>query len=265
MRFFTFGCSFTNYDWPTWSDMLLFNNNGYNMGISGTGNETMLYRIMEADRKFKFTENDQIVVMFTTPIRMDIANGTPPRHIGYGQIINVKEIFKYEGELYTIESLCFKSYYSILAIKNYLENKNIKYIFSSITNIYEDVDNYFKIVDISEELKNLITYIKNEVTIDVCSVYDFLKENKYIEEKTWGVTKKWKDEYDYHPRPLQHFKYLTENLLPKLSIDLKITMNEINQFEFEIDSISDKDEYNKHFKEKYPSIINKKMGPEIYF
>lgn len=265
MRVFTFGCSFTNYEWPTWADILLYGNNGYNMGISGSGNESMLYRIMEADRKFNFTQEDEIVVMFTTPIRWDIINGTIPRFLGYGQVTNVDEVSKYNGELYTVDSLCFKSYYSILAIKNYLENRRIKYTFSSITNIYEDVDNYFEVVEVSKELNDLINYVKTEVIFDLPSVYDFLNNNGYVKNKMWGVSKKWKNYNDYHPRPHQYFKYVKKHILPKLNIDLKMTMEDISKIEYDIDIATDMVDYMDLFREKYSTITDKKFGPEIFF
>lgn len=265
MRIFTFGCSFTNYEWPTWADILLFGNDGYNMGISGSGNESILYRIMEADRKFNFTEEDRVIVMFTTPIRWDIINGTIPRFLGYGQVTNVDEVLKYNDELYTVESLCFKSYYSMLAIKNYLENRKINHTFTSITNIYEDIDNYFKVVEISKELGGLINYVKNKVTFDLPSMYDFLNKNGYIKNRMWGVSKSWKNFNDYHPRPYQYFKYVKKYVAPKLNIDLKMTIEELSKIEYDIDIATDVKDYSNLFKEKYQIITNKKLGPEIFF
>jgi len=32
-RIFTFGCSFTEYSWPTWADMILHKREGVNYGI----------------------------------------------------------------------------------------------------------------------------------------------------------------------------------------------------------------------------------------
>ena len=264
-RIFTFGCSFTNYEWPTWADIIIFNNDGYNMGVSGSGNESMLYRIMEADRKFNFTKEDQIIVMFTTPIRWDLITGDNPIFLGYGQVTNVEEFSKYEGKLYTIEGLCYKSYYSIIAIKNYLENKNINYLFGSILDIFEDVDNYFKIVDVGNELRDLMKYIKDEVNFELPNVYDFLKENEIVKNKTWGITKKWDGYNDYHPRPHQYFKYVKNYISPKLNIDLKITIDDINKIENDIDQAVNMKDYLNMFREKYPIISDKKLGPEIFY
>lgn len=73
-RFFTFGCSFTSYMWPTWADVIskeMPEAEFYNFGKSGSGNPLISYRIAEANNRFKFTDTDLIMVMFTTYCRED--------------------------------------------------------------------------------------------------------------------------------------------------------------------------------------------------
>ena len=48
-RIFTFGCSFTQYCWPTWADMLLYENSGKNYGISGGGFDQILSNLIQCD------------------------------------------------------------------------------------------------------------------------------------------------------------------------------------------------------------------------
>ena len=73
-RFFTFGCSFTSYMWPTWADVVskeMPDAEFYNFGISGSGNPLISYRIPEANNRYKFTDTDLVMVMFTTFCRED--------------------------------------------------------------------------------------------------------------------------------------------------------------------------------------------------
>jgi len=73
-RFFTFGCSFTSYMWPTWADIVskeMPNVEFYNFGYSGSGNTLISYRIAEVNNRYKFTDTDLIMVMFTTYCRED--------------------------------------------------------------------------------------------------------------------------------------------------------------------------------------------------
>ncbi len=73
-RFFAFGCSFTSYIWPTWADVIskeMPNAEFFNLGKSGSGNLLISLRIAEANNRFKFTDTDLIMVMFTTYTRED--------------------------------------------------------------------------------------------------------------------------------------------------------------------------------------------------
>lgn len=73
-RFFTFGCSFTGYMWPTWADVVskeMPDTEFYNFGLSGAGNTLISYRIAEANNRYKFNDTDLVMVMFTSYCRED--------------------------------------------------------------------------------------------------------------------------------------------------------------------------------------------------
>lgn len=90
-RVFTFGCSFTQHIVPTWADLLFTEMSQaecYNFGKAGSGNLLISNRIAQANLKYKFTEFDLIVVLYTTPLRED-------RFID-GQWISIGNIFNQE-------------------------------------------------------------------------------------------------------------------------------------------------------------------------
>jgi hypothetical protein len=71
-RFFAFGCSFTNYKWPTWADIIAREiPESYNYGRIGGGNHYIYQTIVEASIEYKFTKDDLIIVMFTNIARED--------------------------------------------------------------------------------------------------------------------------------------------------------------------------------------------------
>lgn len=75
-RLFTFGCSFTYYCWPTWASVIAFdkgynNDNFINYGIAGIGNVAIAQRILEADIKFNFTDEDEIMILWSSWSRED--------------------------------------------------------------------------------------------------------------------------------------------------------------------------------------------------
>ena len=75
-RFFAFGCSFTNYRWATWADVIgsSLRRQGYeyyNYGNSGAGNYYMYSSLMAADQRHSFTDDDIIMVMWSSWNRED--------------------------------------------------------------------------------------------------------------------------------------------------------------------------------------------------
>ena len=73
-RFFAFGCSCTKYKWPTWADIIKEEINDveyYNFGKIGLGNVFIANRVAEANKRFKFTESDLVMVMWTSFTRED--------------------------------------------------------------------------------------------------------------------------------------------------------------------------------------------------
>lgn len=76
-RLFTFGCSYTYYAWPTWADIIAVDRNLdlHNFGIAGLGNVGINQRVLEADCKYNFTPDDQIMIMWTSWCREDMIKG----------------------------------------------------------------------------------------------------------------------------------------------------------------------------------------------
>jgi len=71
-RFFAFGCSFTQYKWPTWADIIGSNIEFYeNWGYSGRGNHYIFNSIIECDAKHKFNQDDLVIVMWSKIDRED--------------------------------------------------------------------------------------------------------------------------------------------------------------------------------------------------
>lgn len=73
-RLFTFGCSFTNFFWPTWAKVLSYELEDakfYNFGRSGLGNLAISAKMSEANYRFNFSESDLVMVLWSTYLRED--------------------------------------------------------------------------------------------------------------------------------------------------------------------------------------------------
>jgi hypothetical protein len=72
MRLFAFGCSFTQYYWPTWADILGKECDSYeNWGRSGGGNQFIFHSLMECAIKKKISKDDTVIIMWTSVSRED--------------------------------------------------------------------------------------------------------------------------------------------------------------------------------------------------
>ena len=75
-RIFTYGCSVTQHIWPTWADIVLHSAriSGYsvfNAGLSGIGNTGIKRSVIQTHEKYRITEEDLLLVMWSSFLRED--------------------------------------------------------------------------------------------------------------------------------------------------------------------------------------------------
>lgn len=73
-RLFVFGCSFTQYFWPTWANILSKHYEDadfFNLGKSGAGNHFISLRVAEANERWHFNSDDLVAIMWTSFTRED--------------------------------------------------------------------------------------------------------------------------------------------------------------------------------------------------
>jgi hypothetical protein len=72
-RLIFFGCSFTQYGWPTWANVIGYDQGieYHNFGVAGLGNVGILHRMIEANAKLKFTDEDKIFILWSSWSRED--------------------------------------------------------------------------------------------------------------------------------------------------------------------------------------------------
>jgi hypothetical protein len=255
-RIFTFGCSFTNYAWPTWADIILKKNEGFNLGICGGGYDMLLYRILETDRTYKFTKEDRIIVIFTTPNRWDTIIGSyeHPRWGSHGAVLNSLNS-KYLNKLYCIDGLQHNSFYNMWLINDYLKNKNLNYLLGSLDQVFNS--NEKKLVN--EDTVKLIEYVQESVNLDLKDFFSYLNYSFNGEtNKTWG------NQMDYHPRPTQHFNWVKDILLPKLDINLKVTEDEILEIENFLDGFNNLLDFENEATKKFPDFYEHRLNNKVY-
>ena len=199
-RLFTFGCSFTSLWWPTWNDYIGLNFDEYHTrGCGGADNKNILYRLLQADKTYKFTSDDTIMVMFTSFNRMSYVDDK--FHIrNIGDIVNHNLKNHPMGMTYNFETAVYDNCIAIQSIESILKSKNIKYEFlqSMEWNFYKE--NFEMGGEVKDHLEYCLDLFKYPVMENWCyENYDFDKEK---------VTFQDTGHEDGHPLPHHHLDFV---------------------------------------------------------
>lgn len=135
-RLFAFGCSFTNYSWPTWADILGREFDYFeNWGLSAAGNFYIFNALNECLLKNKLSKDDTVIIMWSSVTREDrylnnqwIVSGN--MYLDGARKLNGSQYIKkyVDRRGYLIRDLSL-----IHSAKGLLESNNIKHYFLSMT------------------------------------------------------------------------------------------------------------------------------------
>jgi hypothetical protein len=219
-RIFAFGCSFTSYIYPTWADIIYKSMSPdvefYNFGKSGGGNVFIANRITEANRKYKFTETDLVVVMWSTHARIDFFK-TEGRWKTPGNIYSQGMLSEHSvRELEDLNWFLLRDLSMIDLTTSYLNNLPCGSI--KLMSVPADYESRYK---------NDVLLDKNLTTSIIETYSDILKEypNPSLYEfmnYKWSASIKYKHHQhpeqdvfiDYHPTPVDYANYLIRCNVP---------------------------------------------------
>lgn len=213
-RVFIFGCSFTHYTWPTWANILSMETNEdtliYNFGSSGAGNLYITERIASANQKYRFTDKDLVLIMWSTFSREDryIENGwQTPGNIWTQDFYSKEFIKKYTCVRgYIIRDLGLMS--TTMNSLQYLPCHAV--VLKAVDPIY-DIRYYTGDVGLDD-----VVDLYRDVIFDMPNcLYEFVKDGKggWINGHQYHWTSisysSWKTPFqDYHPNPKMYMEYL---------------------------------------------------------
>lgn len=222
-RLFTFGCSHTSYYWPTWADILskeIPDVKYYNFGKIGLGNLYISSQVAEVNKRFKFTDSDLVIIMWSSFTREDRYFKGNWR--GHGNIFNqglyseswVKQFADPDGYI-------IRDYSLIELTKGYLETLPCKSIMLTAYTLgnSERHPNSVRPTDKFSEKYN--TIYKSTVEHIPIAFLDWVKsvcKSKFKERTYLEKGKTIKDGHistEYH---YEYLKYLNFNLSDKSEI-----------------------------------------------
>jgi len=211
-RVFAFGCSFTCYLYPTWADIIYKsmspNVEFYNLGQSGGGNLFISHRIVEANRKYKFNEDDLIILMWSTYARIDFYR-TDWGWITPGNIYTQNQLS--ESTVKEIEDLnwfLMRDLSTIDLTTNYLNNLPCDTIkLMSVPFDYEQLERFNELNKITKSIFDLYSDLNTDYPK---SLFDYLG-------RKWNSIIRYTDSdmpIDYHPTPVDYKNYLIDCGVP---------------------------------------------------
>jgi len=204
-RLFTFGCSFTNYMWTTWADILGYELDCeyYNYGQSGAGNQYIFNSIMQTDCLHNFNDDDLVIVEWTSATRNDLFKNnkwsTP------GNVYNQED---YDKNSVDVNYYSLRDFASIKATMHFLETKTQYHFLSMVdlnTTFNQFTKSFFRTDKTFTKIKNLYSDVLDNINP---SFYDVLWQNK-IQNKRIKNEKVYQCHFwDLHPDPIEHLEYL---------------------------------------------------------
>ena len=209
-RLFTFGCSFTDYRWDSWANILAYDLDCefYNFGRSGAGNQYIASQLTQADNVYNFNKNDLVIVCWTNISREDRYN-VEKGWLTPGNIYSQDEydnsfVKKYANDLH----FGLRDFSTIKLVKGYLENKT-NYHFLSMCNVSYHVNQWENSVDTTSDMFK-------ELRIQYLDVLKSILPSFYTVLWKDDIDIKWqknrrelhKNYSDGHPTILEHFEYL---------------------------------------------------------
>lgn len=217
-RFFAFGCSFTQYHWPTWADIIAKKiNKSYNYGRCAAGNFFIFQALMEAIVKHKINKNDLVIIMFSNVTRED--RFTKKR----GWITSGNLYFQDEYDEKFIEKyLCDHGYLMrdlnlVHGCKLALDSIGCDYKFMSMVPFDSKQSDSIRM----SEIDYLLKFYKTTLDIVEPSVFDTVFNNDWNTRQPrpeYHVSWQKEKYIDNHPTPAEHLEYL-QTIMPDIKFD----------------------------------------------
>lgn len=222
-RFFAFGCSFTGYIWPTWADVLskeMPHSEFYNMGHCGSGNLLITARLTEANARFKFDQDDLVIVMWTTFCREDRYfhnNWHAPGNIFTQGLYDEKFVEKFaDPKGYLIRDLAL-----ITSATGFLKSLSCDSItLSSVPFNYQNEE--------TENVNNILSLYKTTVDSTPTSLFELEMKgvwdcgHNYIHSQQGFFG-------DYHPDTLRYYSYLKKLNFPLTDVSLNFANQSVKR------------------------------------
>ena len=237
---YTYGCSFTKYQWDTWADHMGKNYNKFvNYGQAGAGNQYILHKLAESHAKNEILSTDTVAIMWSSTLRYDTflkgkwdTRGNVFDSVNSGR--SKEFLDKIDPVGFEIRDCAF-----IHTAKTILDSIGCRYVFFSWFDIYPHApfeetintilpstmevlykgDYYNRVEDLRSDpdayeehagadwptreqfATGSLPYILPEIKEEMCKRFNAKSFREIVDKKMWMCP-------DFHPTPKMHLEYL---------------------------------------------------------
>lgn len=292
-RLFTFGCSYTNYAWPTWANFLSLEYKIFqNWAMPGLGNRAIAERVAECACRENLNKDDLVIVQWSSHLRNDYYNvnekvsGWQTRGSIFNYI-NVERVYdrKWIEKFWFEPAYIMHSLNNIRLVQGLLESVGCEYYMTGMGDIREvgadivtDVLHGENIsgsqedrINAVKEGKHLLYYREPGFEIYEKQIWQDRSDkwlrplnpfsHDYPEHNLIFIDKDTKVEYqDHHPTPKQHAFWVEKILKDKLHLSEE-TIKMSHEIADIIQELQPKHSDDKDF---FAILLNKRRGFEEY-
>ena len=217
-RLFTFGCSFTDYFWTTWPEIIAYDLDipFYNFGKSGAGNQYIINSLVQAHLKHNISEHDLVIVSWTNVCREDRwrkSGWVTPGNIYNQNFIDEKFVKEWADPV----GYMVRDFASISLAHQMLKNIGCQYHMFSMCDITEQIDQcnfYFIEQQQSNKHQELCNLYKADLDQIHPSFFKKLWNNDIYNNKLVKENRLFNNKFsDGHPAPIEHYLFLTETFV----------------------------------------------------
>lgn len=256
-RLFVFGCSFTEYSWMTWANILALDLQipFIQCARSGAGNRFIATRIGLADAYYNFTKNDLVIVCWTNIARMDRYDSIEDRWHLNGNIFN-NENFTYkqlkkidQTDLFLRDMAYIKPVHEMLKLKT-----NVHFL--QMLDLVKWFDQQHEVAHFGKQQRlvvsdQIIHLYRPTLKEMKKSFYDVLWRDNLSWKINWNKKNIHDLFWDTHPLPGEHYKFLTETFDYKMQDSTTEYVKSVHEKTIQ---------YVKKYMDEDPAKIQHKLG-----
>jgi len=210
-RLFAFGCSFTQYKWLTWPEIVAYDLNipMFNLGRAGAGNQYIVNAIAQANEVYNFNSKDLVMICWSGYMREDrwinndwTAKGIVTNSPHYDQ--------EFVDKYMDTEGVVVRDFAGFAMVKRLLDKLDCQHHMFSVYPMWQTEVGKEHAIDTNNNTVSKLREIYRKILLALLPSFTEVLWDSDIETfKTKQQSEIWNNKFtDWHPLIFEHFDYL---------------------------------------------------------